>query len=530
MRRAAVGARSGRRRPRRRPSGSESRSCSRSGSSRASISSAPTVVVCAYGLLIPEALLEQGLWLNVHPSLLPRWRGAAPVERAILAGDTETGVTIHRTVKELDAGPVADRRAFPIGPEDDAGARLREGGRGRRRAPRRRSRDRARVRPAGERRCDVRGQDHSRGSRARPLATWGRARRGACGRSRRTSARGPILQGKPVTVWRARVGEDGAFEPVDRAAGRRPSNGIRRMAARAPVIAPARRAAFDVLLRVFEDGAYADRALRGAVGGLDERDRALARQLAFGTVQRARTLDHAIEDAREASSPAARPPGARRAATRRLPARVPRRRPALCGGQRVCRARSAGSARTRGAVHERSPATRSPTGARALVESLPEATRGRGGAAALVPRLDRRDLVAGSRRRDGALALMRAQNEPAETAVRLVRGEIDGHAGRRDPRRLGGRSGGRGGARRRAHLAAEPRLPARRARRRRARRRTRARSLRRTRWQGDDARRGRRGGRSQRGSRARARGERPPARAPRACTSFTPTAATCRPS
>jgi methionyl-tRNA formyltransferase len=80
------------------------------------------VVVCAYGLYIPPALLERALWLNVHPSLLPRWRGAAPVERAILAGDEETGVTIHRTVAALDAGPVAAQEAFPIGPEDDAGA------------------------------------------------------------------------------------------------------------------------------------------------------------------------------------------------------------------------------------------------------------------------------------------------------------------------------------------------------------------------------------------------------------------------
>ncbi len=79
------------------------------------------VVVAAYGLLIPESLLEGGLWLNVHPSLLPRWRGAAPVERALLAGDTETGVTIHETVKELDAGPVAAQRAFALAPEDDAG-------------------------------------------------------------------------------------------------------------------------------------------------------------------------------------------------------------------------------------------------------------------------------------------------------------------------------------------------------------------------------------------------------------------------
>jgi len=78
------------------------------------------MVVCAYGLYIPPRLLEQSLWLNVHPSLLPRWRGAAPVERAILAGDTETGVTIHRTVAELDAGPIAAQEAFEIG-ELDAG-------------------------------------------------------------------------------------------------------------------------------------------------------------------------------------------------------------------------------------------------------------------------------------------------------------------------------------------------------------------------------------------------------------------------
>jgi len=80
------------------------------------------VVVCAYGLLIPPSLLARTLWLNVHPSLLPRWRGAAPVERAILAGDGETGVTIHETVAALDAGPIAAQEAFPIGALDDAGA------------------------------------------------------------------------------------------------------------------------------------------------------------------------------------------------------------------------------------------------------------------------------------------------------------------------------------------------------------------------------------------------------------------------
>jgi methionyl-tRNA formyltransferase len=85
------------------------------------------MVVCAYGLYIPPRLLEQSLWLNVHPSLLPRWRGAAPVERAILAGDAETGVTIHRTVAELDAGPVAAAEAFEIGDLDAGGVFERSG-------------------------------------------------------------------------------------------------------------------------------------------------------------------------------------------------------------------------------------------------------------------------------------------------------------------------------------------------------------------------------------------------------------------
>jgi methionyl-tRNA formyltransferase len=83
---------------------------------------ADTVVIAAYGLLVPEDVLAERLWLNVHPSLLPRWRGAAPVERALLAGDDQTGVTIHRTVKQLDAGPIAAQRAFAIEPDDDAGA------------------------------------------------------------------------------------------------------------------------------------------------------------------------------------------------------------------------------------------------------------------------------------------------------------------------------------------------------------------------------------------------------------------------
>lgn len=77
-------------------------------------------VVAAYGRLIPDALLavpRLGM-INVHGSILPFYRGAAPVQRAVLAGDTETGVTIMRVVTELDAGPTFAMRKHPIGPED----------------------------------------------------------------------------------------------------------------------------------------------------------------------------------------------------------------------------------------------------------------------------------------------------------------------------------------------------------------------------------------------------------------------------
>jgi methionyl-tRNA formyltransferase len=81
-----------------------------------------TVCVCAFGALIKEPLLSAFEMLNVHPSLLPRWRGAAPIERAIEAGDEETGVTIMRPTAELDAGPMCLQRAEPIRPGDDYGS------------------------------------------------------------------------------------------------------------------------------------------------------------------------------------------------------------------------------------------------------------------------------------------------------------------------------------------------------------------------------------------------------------------------
>ena len=80
------------------------------------------VLICAYGALIREPLLSAHRMLNVHPSLLPRWRGAAPVERAIEAGDEETGVTIMRPTAEYDAGPIAVQRAEAIRPDDDYGS------------------------------------------------------------------------------------------------------------------------------------------------------------------------------------------------------------------------------------------------------------------------------------------------------------------------------------------------------------------------------------------------------------------------
>ena len=80
------------------------------------------VVVCAFGQLIREPLLSEYPLLNVHPSLLPRWRGAAPIERAIMAGDAETGTCIMRLTAGLDSGPVALSERVEIGPEEDFAA------------------------------------------------------------------------------------------------------------------------------------------------------------------------------------------------------------------------------------------------------------------------------------------------------------------------------------------------------------------------------------------------------------------------
>lgn len=77
------------------------------------------VVVCAFGQLIREPLLSEWPMLNVHPSLLPHWRGAAPIERAIMAGEERTGVCVMQLTAGLDSGPVALREEIAIGPEED---------------------------------------------------------------------------------------------------------------------------------------------------------------------------------------------------------------------------------------------------------------------------------------------------------------------------------------------------------------------------------------------------------------------------
>jgi 16S rRNA (cytosine967-C5)-methyltransferase len=195
------------------------------------------------------------------------------------------------------------------------------------------------------------------------------------------------------------------------------------VAARAAV-APARAAAFEVLRRVFEDDAYADRAFRSAASGLDERDRALAQRLAFGAVQRVRTLDHAIETL-----------GRRRVARLDAPVRaalrlgayqlgfvdgVPRYAAVNESVELVRRARL-----DRAVAFTNAVLRRLADGIEPLLAALPEETARQAALKHSYP-----DWVAETWWRDlgaaGARALMRAQNEPGELAVRLVRGEIDG--------------------------------------------------------------------------------------------------------
>jgi methionyl-tRNA formyltransferase len=90
---------------------------------RVSAANADALVVAAYGLILPPSALQAGRHgaFNIHASLLPRWRGAAPIQRALLAGDRESGVSIMQMDAGLDTGPVLSRHPVPITPDDDAG-------------------------------------------------------------------------------------------------------------------------------------------------------------------------------------------------------------------------------------------------------------------------------------------------------------------------------------------------------------------------------------------------------------------------
>ena len=269
-----------------------------------------------------------------------------------MAGDSETGVSDHQARegarRRADRGP-----GFVRG---RARGRRRRGVRAGRRArgdPARAGARRARCRRSASRRARrptptrsppttaVSTSSAPRGarrSRPRALSAHRRARRAP--RSRRHDLESASRRGRLV---RARRG----------AARRRSSDDVRRMAPRPATVSPARVAAYDVLVRVFEDDAYADRALRTAAAGLDERDRALAQRLAYGAVQRVRTLDHAIETL-----------GRRRVHRLDPPVRAALRLGAyqlgfvdgvatLRGSERVRRARPRRGARARRGVHER---------------------------------------------------------------------------------------------------------------------------------------------------------------------------------
>jgi methionyl-tRNA formyltransferase len=178
-----------------------------------------TVVAAAYGLLIPEPVLDRALWLNVHPSLLPRWRGAAPIERALMAGDEQSGVSIIKLVPELDAGPIAAQRSFPLTREDDFGSVSA-------RAGELAAELLEKVLPAPE--LTPQAEDGVTyaakiGPEDREL-DWSLPPRELLNRIRALSphigARGE-LHGRPVTIWRARI-EAGELVPVEvQAEGRR---------------------------------------------------------------------------------------------------------------------------------------------------------------------------------------------------------------------------------------------------------------------------------------------------------------------
>jgi len=183
-------------------------------------------------------------------------------------------------------------------------------------------------------------------------------------------------------------------------------------------VSPARRAAHEVVQRVFEQDAYADRALATAAARLDDRDRALARRLAYGAVQRVRTLDHAIETLARRPVRKLDPPvrAALRTGAYELGFLDTPRHAVV--NETVELVRAAGFERA--VAFANAVMRRLTIGLRELLDALPEGPL-KHSYPDWIAGVWERDLG-----RDGALALMRAQNEPAETVVRLVRGDPPG--------------------------------------------------------------------------------------------------------
>jgi len=170
------------------------------------------LVVAAYGLLLPQPLLDAGRYgaLNIHASLLPRWRGAAPIQRALLAGDAKTGISIMQMDAGLDTGPVLQQHAVPIAPEDDAGSlhdklaalgadmiveTLREAEAGRARAM---------PQQAGATYARKIDKQETWLAWSRPAVELERAVRAF----RPSPGAATMLEGKPIKIWRARVIDD----------------------------------------------------------------------------------------------------------------------------------------------------------------------------------------------------------------------------------------------------------------------------------------------------------------------------------
>ena len=292
-------------------------------------------VIVAYGGLVREPLLsmpEHG-WINLHFSLLPRWRGAAPVQHALIAGDDETGASVFRLVAELDAGDVFEERRYAVPARATAGEVLNDlAGLGAELlrdvvaaiedgtavatpqagaatfAPKLTEADGAldwnepadRVAGSHPRRhTGTRRTHHRRGDPHQAARCPGARGRGAAqaGRDRGPWPRHPDRHGDAVDLR------------LEGAAGRQAGDVIRRLVARSAqqpsaggdmsAVQPARRVAYETLRAVHESDAYANLLLPRAIAraGLSTQDAALATELTYGTLRRQGTYDAIITEA-----------------------------------------------------------------------------------------------------------------------------------------------------------------------------------------------------------------------------------------